>query len=117
MIPPTAKDRIVEAGDQVLLAHGRDAGQPEYVTAQLASAVEALTLARERIREKCGMCDGHGFTVEVTTGSTAEHHPDCDGSCRDCPVEVPVQEQVQEPCEYCGRPIDLIDALITEVQS
>jgi hypothetical protein len=30
--------------------------------------------------------------------SGAEHHPDCDGSCRNCPIEVPVQC----PCETCG---------------
>ena len=39
---------------------------------------------------ECPFCRGHGWT----TGSA--HDPNCDGSCRNCPV--PVQEQ----CEFCG---------------
>lgn len=49
--------------------------------------------AQDAIRDNCGMCDGYGFTIETTTGSTAEHHPSCDGNCTHlCPVEVPIQQ-------------------------
>lgn len=60
-------------------------------------AVEDLKeMARHHLKKvpppaRCSECGGSGFR------STAEHHPDCDMSCRDgkCPVEVPV------PCPKC----------------
>lgn len=77
-----------------------------------------LGQAQDAIRENCGACDGHGFTVETRTGSRAEHHPSCDGDCTHlCPVEVPIQHQEQVQCEYCGRPIAEIQKLIDQIKS
>jgi len=41
--------------------------------------------------EKCGHCGGAGWYEVVG----AAHHPDCDGSCRLCPIPVPEQQQCQ----------------------
>lgn len=73
----------------------------------------AFREAQRAIRENCGACDGHGFTIE--TGTDSGHA--CDGteeSClQNCPVPIPIQ--VQEQCEYCGRPIAEIEKLIQSV--
>lgn len=42
---------------------------------------------------KCDRCGGCGWESE------AQHDPDCDGSCRSCPIEV------QVPCRDCYRGI------------
>jgi hypothetical protein len=48
--------------------------------------------------ETCQRCYGSGVVGE------AEHDPNCDGSCRNCPVEVPY------PCSDCdGRGAVLIE--------
>lgn len=65
---------------------------------------QALERAATAIQDACTMCDGLGY-VE-TVGSA--HAPDCDGGCRNCPV--PVQDR--EGCEYCGRPMAAVRALI-----
>lgn len=53
--------------------------------------------------ERCRYCDGEGWTVGIQTGST--HGccgiPNRDGSCCGNAIQVPTQEQVQEPCP-CG---------------
>ena len=81
----------------------------------LAAAQEMAILIRERIQEQCGMCDGHGFTIEI--GTESGHA--CDGteaSClQNCPVPIPVQ--VHEQCEYCGRPNGVIDDLLASLPS
>jgi len=46
----------------------------------------------------CPQCGGNGYTI----GSGSEHAPDCDGSCENCPVEVPTQEPCAM-CAGCGR--------------
>lgn len=110
--PSTLRAQVIAAGEGWCQAtHSHDNSK-----AAIAAATTALRAAKERIREQCGMCDGHGYTIEVVSGSRAEHHPECDGSCRDCPVEVETQEQAQEACEYCGRPMDQIDALLRELE-
>lgn len=87
---------------------------------QLRGAIKLLALraspetgwqqAQQAIRAACGMCDGHGYTI----GTGIESGHDCDGTdamcSQRCPVPIPVE--VQEPCEYCGRPIAAIQALI-----
>lgn len=42
----------------------------------------------------CLGCGGYGQIVT----SHADHHPDCDGSCQFCPIEV----QDQDVCPDCG---------------
>ena len=42
----------------------------------------------------CDRCNDDGGVL----GSYSEHDAGCDGSCRNCPVEV----QYQEPCPKCG---------------
>lgn len=52
----------------------------------------------------CRGCGGSG----VTTGT--EHHPDCEGGCRLCPIEVQVQ------CECEGKSVD-VEGLLTELRA
>lgn len=72
---------------------------------------QTLREAQQAIMEACQACDGQGWMVGIETG---EGH-DCDGTdavcAQRCPVPVPVQ--VQERCEYCGRPVEAIEALIS----
>ena len=49
----------------------------------------------------CEHCGGDGWTVEVESYSEAAHAPDCQGYCRNCPVEVEAQRQVQVECPEC----------------
>jgi hypothetical protein len=74
-----------------------------------AQRAEALREAERAIVETCSMCDGQGWTVGIGT----DYGHACDGteeSCsQNCPVPVPVQ--VQEQCEYCGRPVAAVAAL------
>jgi len=46
----------------------------------------------------CPKCSGAGFLV--TNSSHAEHDAGCDGSCRNCPVEVPDQDISPCDCEF-----------------
>ena len=46
----------------------------------------------------CPKCSGAGFLV--TNSSHAEHDAGCDGSCRNCPVEVPDQDIGPCDCEF-----------------
>lgn len=65
--------------------------------------------AQRAVVEACTACDGQGFVIGVET----ENGHDCDGTEASCAVRcpVPIPVQVQEPCEYCGRPSDAIRAL------
>jgi hypothetical protein len=78
-------------------------------SAQAEGAREALEQAQRAVVEACEACEGQGWTIGITTG----YGHACDGtdaSCsQNCPVPVP--EQIQEPCEYCGRPSAAIVAL------
>ena len=66
-----------------------------------------LPALREAVAQMtpCPKCGGDGFLV--TNSSHAEHDSDCDGSCRNCPVEVPDQDV--GPCDCV-----LAQASITE---
>jgi hypothetical protein len=44
--------------------------------------------------EDCPQCGGYGWVH----GTAMDHAPGCDGTCRNCPVEV----EVQAPCDLCG---------------
>jgi len=44
-------------------------------------------------RDKCGMCGGSGWTI----GTGSAHDPNCDGTCVNCPIPVPIQVE----CEHC----------------
>jgi len=48
-------------------------------------------------RETCPFCNGDGWYV--VTGSA--HDPNCDGTCKNCPIPVQEQEQWQN-CEGRG---------------
>lgn len=59
-----------------------------YIRAALEEQRERLAA---EVDKQCRYCDGSGARTE--TGS--EHHPDCDGECRNCPVPVPIQVQCE----------------------
>ena len=92
-----------------------EAGCPPSPPSALAE-LEGLRMAQQAVVSACVACDGQGFVVGVEEYGVAEHG--CDGSeemcARTCPVEVPAQRQIQEQCEYCGRPAAAIQALINE---
>lgn len=48
--------------------------------------------------QRCGKCGGDGWVV----GTESAHDPNCDGSCVNCPVPVPVQIKC-ERCDGTGR--------------
>ena len=50
-------------------------------------------------KHPCPECGGCG----VISGTGMEHDPSCDGSCRNCPVPV----EIQEPCYMCGGEGDI----------
>ena len=71
--------------------------------ARLALLEKVVKAAKWSI-DHCPYCEGKGYVEVIATGS--EHDPNCDGSCVNCPIPVPIR--VQEQCEYCG---DLRSAL------
>jgi len=60
----------------------------------------SLPALREAVAQiaPCPKCSGAGFLV--TNSSHAEHDAGCDGSCRNCPVEVPDQDIGPCDCEF-----------------
>lgn len=42
---------------------------------------------------QCPHCEGHGWTP----GYEEDHHPDCDGECVVCPIQI----DTQDACEVC----------------
>lgn len=44
-------------------------------------------------RELCANCGGSGWTTDVEPA----HDPECDGTCKNCPIPV----QVQVECSRC----------------
>ena len=60
----------------------------------------SLPALREAVAKiaPCPKCSGAGFLV--TNSSHAEHDAGCDGSCRNCPVEVPDQDIGPCDCEF-----------------
>lgn len=103
--PAPAQDKLGEIAEEAVaawwLVHLMNTGYSESNRKRLHEAIRAALervvreCARE-IRAGCGACGGSGG-IETTR---AAHDPNCDGSCRNCPV--PVREL--EQCEYCGRP-------------
>jgi hypothetical protein len=92
--------------------------RPEKLRAMLEAIRNAqgerekvLDEAQQAIINACQACDGQGFAVTTTTG----HGHICEGDERLCQTScpVPVPEQTQEQCEYCGRPCDAIRALLS----
>jgi hypothetical protein len=67
--------------------------------------------AQHAVVNDCTACDGRGFTVTTTTG----YGHVCGGDEKLCQTScpVPIPEQSQEQCEYCGRPCQAISALLT----
>jgi len=72
----------------------------------------------------CPKCSGAGFLV--TNSSHAEHDAGCDGSCRNCPVEVPDQDIGPCDCEFAQanlteadlwRLASALPALLDEVEA
>ena len=71
---------------------------------------EIAATADERVREVlavqfvadvgCGQCGGDGGYPVQRSRSVAEHHPGCEGMCRDgmCPIEVEVDDSYLERC-------------------
>lgn len=74
-----------------------------YVLLSDALKIRSKTIeeACDAIAKTCEDCGGAGFTIGI--GTEAGHG--CDGteeSCgRNCPI--PIQVQIQEPCEFCHR--------------
>ena len=66
----------------------------------------------EQVREAlakatpCPKCNGDEFLV--TNSSHAEHDSGCDGSCRNCPVEVPDQDV--GPCDCVMQQANVTEA-------
>lgn len=88
-----------------------DAIYAEMEAAFLRQRQEALKDAQRAVVEACQACEGQGWTIGVETG----YGHACDGTDANCALMCPVPEpvQVQERCEYCGRPSDAIRALAT----
>ena len=51
---------------------------------------------------RCETCGGDGFVVDTESYSEAAHAPDCQGYCRNCPIEVQAWREVQSECPDCG---------------
>lgn len=51
--------------------------------------------------QTCPVCEGTGITQQVKVVAGYGHHPNCDGSCRLCPIPVPEQRLEIEPCDNC----------------
>jgi protein gp37 len=51
---------------------------------------------------RCPDCQGDGYTVGSESYSEARHAPDCVGYCRNCPIEVQAEREVQIGCEACN---------------
>ena len=94
-------------------------GTADYLRGRIATLSESLAAkdARLALLEKvaeaaridishCPYCDGRGYVEVIATG--AEHDPNCDGSCVNCPIPVPIR--VQEECEGCGELRAALDA-------
>jgi len=70
--------------------------EAEKVIAELKDAFKKYDEALD-----CPNCPNQGWYEITVTGSAMDHAPDCDGSCRNCPIQVPVQELEQEQCQFC----------------
>ena len=77
-VPQTLRERILDKGKQAWL--DTPAGTIDIEVIALAAAREMAILIRERIQAECGMCDGHGYTIE--TGTDSGHA--CDGTEESC---------------------------------
>lgn len=66
------------------IAHART-GYPAALLALKAAMEREAALVALMSLARCPDCDG--------SGATAEHHRGCDGTCRDCPVQV--------QCRWC----------------
>lgn len=74
---------------------------PALTPEMLAAIQEALDKATP-----CPKCGGDKYLVVY--GSHAEHDPGCDGSCRNCPVEVP--DEYPGPCDCVMSPASITEA-------
>ena len=75
-----------------------------------AARLSALQEAQRAVVEACQACDGRGFIA-----TTASAHG-CDGTEESCARTCPVAVEDQQQCEYCGRPVAAIQALIDTEQ-
>lgn len=104
-----AAEKLMDETIAFLQKSGEAGGRLRALVA--AARIEALHDAQCAVVEACQACDGQGFTIGVTTG----YGHACNGDERECQrmCPVPVPEQTQEPCEYCGRPSAAILALLS----
>lgn len=72
--------------------------------------VKGMERAVEVVQKACELCSGAGFTIV----SRSEHG--CDGTEQICHLVCPVEVQVREQCEYCGRPIATLTAEIKQLK-